>query len=252
MPQQPFLSINYDGEEYPNAEEHSLMGYDPNRIFLSNQNEEVEMAENFTASAENMREFFSELNSVALVFRYKNGRAVRDLQETPKDEIDEFRTAPAYSFGLAEAELDPNYEWMEKLGDLEETVSEYGLDEIKFEGSEEPEQRITDLEEGLQDQPLHVVPDIQGVADLKYNFETDTAEVKVYSDNYLLKNSFGNSDMRDSLLDIPRHRSWRAVRYRVDRDEILSLKNDLEEEVENVEINQLSQNVMPPEIQKQL
>ena len=245
---QPFLSIDYNGEEYPDAEQHSLMGYDPNRIFLTNDSEEVDLNENFSASAENLREFFSELSSVSLVFRYKNGKAARDLQETPEHEIDEFRTAPAYSFGLAEAELDPNYEWMYKLDDLEEIVSEYGLDEIKLEGTNEPQQRIEELEKVLQDQPLHVIPEIQGVADLTYDFGTDTAELSVYSDNYLVKDGFGNRDMRGSLLDISRHRNWRTVRYRVDRDEILRLKEDLEEDFENVEITQLSQNVMPPEI----
>lgn len=249
---QRFLSINYDGEEYPDAEQHSLMGYDPNRIFLTNNSEEVDMDEHFSASAENMREFFSELNSVSLVFRYKNGKAARDLQETPEHEIDEFRTAPAYSFGLAEAELDPNYEWMEKLGSLEEIVSEHGLDEIKFEGTDEPQQRIEELEETLQDQPLHVVPDIQGVKDLTYDFGTDTAELSVYSDNYVIRDGFGNRDLRGSLLDIPRHRNWRTVRYRVDRDEIISLKEELEEDFENVEITQLSQNVMPPEIKEKV
>ena len=249
---QPFLSINYDGEEYPNAEQNSLMGYDPNRIFLTDSNEEVDMAENFSASAENMREFFSELGNVSLVFRYKNGRAARDLQETPEHKIDEFRTAPAYSFGLAEAELDPNYEWMEKLGSLEEIVSQYGLDEIKFENSGIPQQRIEELEETLQDQPLHVLPDIQGLADLKYDWGSDTARIEVYSDNYFIKDGFVNGDLRGALIDIPRNTNWRKVNYRVDREEILELKEDLEQEFENVELGQLDQKVKPPEIEEEI
>lgn len=246
----PFISIIYDGEEFPDAYEHSQMGYDPDRVFLSEKQEENIVREGLSVEAENLQEFFSQISNVELVFRYQNGRATRKRLEAEEEEeeINEFLTAPAYSFDSGEAELDPNEEWMEWMDSVHEPVSEYGIEQIQLETSGIPYHDVERLEEGLQKKDLTVVPDIQGVAAINYSWRDDTAEIEVYSDTYLLDDI---PPMR-GLVDLRRDHRQRTVRYGVDHKEIFNLQEKLEDKLEEVEITQLSQRILPPEIEKHI
>ena len=145
----PLISVNYDGEEFPNAHEHSQMGYDPDRIFLSQDKNKNELPEGLMVEAEDMQDFFSQISDVNLVFRYQNGRATRKRIEEDEEDIDEFRMAPAYSFDSGEAELDPNEGWMEWLDSVTETVEDYGIEEFQLATGGGPYQDVEGLERDL-------------------------------------------------------------------------------------------------------
>ncbi len=246
----PFISINYEGEEFPDAHEHSQMGYDPDRVFLSEVRKNNRMQEGLSIEADGLQEFFSQIGDVELTFRYQNGRATRKRLEAEEEdeEINEFLTAPAYSFESCEAELDPNEEWMEWLDSVHGPVSEYGIEQIQLETAGSPYHDIESLEEGLQKKDLTVVPDIQGVAGITYSWRDETAEIEFYSDTYLLEDM---PPMR-GLMDLHRDHQQRTVRYGVDHEDIFNLQEELEENLEEVEITQLPQRIMPPEIEKHI
>jgi hypothetical protein len=54
------------------------------------------------------------------------------------------------------------------------------------------------------------------------------------------------------LIDLPRNRMSRRVRYGVDRATIQELQQDLEDIVDNVKITGLPERIMPPEIERQI
>ena len=208
----PFISIKYDGEEFPNGDEHSLMGYDPDRVFLS-QDKDREELEGLNIQATGLQEFFSEIMNVKLVFRYQNGRATRKRAE--EDEIDEFRIAPQYSFDLGEAELDPNSEWMNSFEEITQTISEYGIESFNLETTGKPYHSIDNLQKDLQTNSIEIVPDIQGLAGINYYWEDDKAEIEVYSDSLQLRDPL--HDM-SGLIDLKKDQINHRVNYRIDRE----------------------------------
>lgn len=244
----PFISISYDGEEFPNAYEHSQMGYDPDRVFLSQDTGEVEIEPGLSVRAQDLQELFSEMMDVELVFRYQNGKATR-TREDSEEGVDEFSTAPAYSFDMGDAELDPNDAWMEKLDEVAGAVGDYGVEKFRLETDGTPYQSVERLERGLQRKPLEIVLDIQGAAGVRFNWDEDLAEVEVYSDSYRINDP--ELHMR-GLMDIPRDRMSRRVMYRVDHENIQELQQNLEDIVEDVKVTRLPERIMPPEIERQI
>ena len=246
----PFISILYDGEEFPNAYEHSQMGYDPDRVFLSDKQGGNRVHQGLGVEADNLQQFFSQLADVELTFRYQNGKATRKrlAAEEEGDDIDEFLTAPAYSFDSGEAELDPDEDWMEWLDSVHQPVSEYGIEQIRLETEGIPYHDIEDLEKGLQKKDLTLVPDIQGVAEINYNWKDETADINVYRDRYMLD----DMPTMQGLFNLRRDPGQKTIRYGVAHEEIFDLKEELEESLENVRIIQLPQRIMPPEIEKHI
>jgi len=241
----PFISVEYEGEEFPNIEEHSLMGYDPDRIFLSQDKGREELEKGLNIQARNLKDLFSQIMDVKLVFRYQNGLATSKRAE--EDDIDEFRTAPQYSFDLGEAELDPNSEWMKYFEEITQTVNNYRIKGFNLKTSGESHHSIENLQTDLQTNSVEIIADIEGLASIKYYWEEDKVEIEVYSDRVQINDPF--HDM-SGLIDLKRDQMNRRVNYHIDREKIEALNDELEEVVDEVDTIQLSESNLPPELEK--
>jgi len=247
----PFISIDYDGEDFPTAYEKQQLGnYEPDIVFLDDLEDESNDY-GIDVIAGDLNEFFSELlEPRSLVFRYTNPEALQDRKENPiEDESDEYLRAPAFTFDAEEVELDPNLAWMDMLDDLHDTVGLFGIDRIDFSTPGEPRENFEDLETYIQKSGVHVVPDIQGVADLRYDWLKNEVEVKTYSDTIVFQDEdFHPWGERGKHMSDPKEGRWRTVNYDVNEQEIKRLTEELQREFGNVNVETFDENVIPPEV----
>lgn len=137
---------------------------------------------------------------------------------------------------------------MNSLDRVTEVVDSYGVQEFNLETPGEPAHNVENLQEDLQSQSMEIVPEIQGVAAINFYWEDDKAEIAVYNDRLQVNDSF--HDM-NGLIDLKRDRMNRRINYHVDRASIHDVKKDLEEEIEEVKIRNLSERILPPELEEQ-
>lgn len=250
-----FISIDYDGEDFPTAYEKQQLGnYEPDIVFLD-EPENDSQSYGVDATGETLEEFFSELlDPQALVFRYANQEILEERKRnTMGSESEEYRKAPAFTFDAEEIELDPNLKWMDMLDDLHDTVGLFGIQEIDFATPGEPRENFEDLETHIQKSGIHVVPDIQGVADLRYDWLKNEVEVKTYSNRIVFRDDkLSSQDERGELMEDPKDGRFRTVDYDVNQREIQRLKEELQREFGKVNVETFGENVIPPEIRDEL
>lgn len=251
----PFISIDYDGEDFPTAYEKDQLGnYEPDIVFLDEPSNDSH-GYGVDITGENPEEFFSELlDPQGLVFRYTNQEILEERKKNPvESESDEYRKAPAFTFDAEEVELDPNLEWMDMLDDLHDTVGLFGIQRIDFSTPGEPRENFEDLETHVQRSGIHAVPDIQGVADLRYDWRKNEVDVKTYSNRIVFRDDkLSSRNERGELMEDPEDGRWRTVDYEVNQREIQRLKEELQREFGNVNVETFGENVIPPEIKDEL
>lgn len=247
----PFISIDYDGKDFPTAYEKQQLGnYEPDLVFLDElDNESSEYG--VTVLSEDLNEFFSELlKPKGLVFRYANQDALEERKRNPiEEEAEAYQRTPPFTFDFEEVELDPNLAWMDMLDDLHDTVGLFGVQRIDFKSPRKPMQSTAELESYLQKSGVYVVSNIQGIGDLRYDWLKDEVEIKKYSDEIVFQDDeFSPEDERRELMRDPREDNWRTVKYDVDHEQLQRLTEELERNFRNVNVNTFDQNVIPPEI----
>lgn len=252
----PFISIDYDSEDFPTAYEKKQLGnYRPEAVFLAENIDRNPELDGVDVYGEDLNEFFSELiEPKKIIFRYSNNEVLESHRENPvKDESEIYRRAPPFRFETEEVKLDPNIAWMDMLDDLHEVVGLFGVQRIDFVTPGDPRKNSEDLENYIQKSGVHMVPDIQGVSDLKYDWLRDEIEIKKYSDKLVLEDEkFSPGDEHGEVMSDPDGADLRFVDYDVDNREIKRLVEELERNFTNVSVDTFTENVIPPEIRDEL
>lgn len=252
-----FISVEYDGEKFPNSSQHALAGYHPESIFLSHEDAKSPRESLHINQAlrepEDLQDFFVKLREKPkLIFRYQNRQVSRRRQRIKRinEDIDEFRTAPAYSFGEAEIKIEPGKKLIERIDTIDEVLREYGINEIGLCCDWEKFVTVEELESELKNPRMYMRADVQGVASVEYFWDEDKAEINLYSKELTINNMAsyaGNSPM-----DMRRNKSNETFTYIRDENAVESIEEELNNNFENVETKVLPDHVLPEDVRREI
>ena len=253
----PFISIEYDGEEFPNSSQHTLAGYYPESVFLSHEDaispQESLHINQALGEPEDLQDFFVKLREKPrLIFRYQNRQVSRRRRKIKRrsEEIDEFQTAPAFSFGEAETKIEPGKKLIDRLDSLDEVLREYNVNEIGLCCDWKKFNTVEDLESELENPRIYMRPDVQGVASVEYFWDEDKAEINLYSKELTINNMAsyaGNSPM-----DMRRNKSNETFTYIRDGSAVQSIEEELDNNFERVETKVLPDHVLPEDVRREI
>ena len=198
----PYISLAYDGQGPPSEHEHGQMGYSPDAVALTQHSvreDSEDLRVGIHVEAPDLKSFFSNIEDLDLIFRYRNESALTKRKEIWEEgkEVDEYSIPPAYSFDVVEARLDPDEEWMDWLDTVHKPLSEYSIDRIKldtpqgfYRDAKNSRENLLDtpegfysnpevLEENLQGARLTFIPETESIEEVSFGWQAGVAEIKL-------------------------------------------------------------------------